>query len=69
MKRTKKYYIKERFNVQLGTYYVACGQMSKTAAKKMESPIYGVNVMHSFDSEEAYNARLSSLREAGHRVA
>lgn len=68
MKIPKKYYIKERQNPQLGTYYVACGLLSKTAAKRKESGLYGFNIMHPFETEEAYNARLTELREAGESV-
>lgn len=68
MKRKKLFYIKERYNPQLGTYYGACGPMSKSAAKRMEKPLYGENFMHGFDTEEAYNARLSELRANGERV-
>lgn len=65
---TKKYYIKARHNPQLGTYYVACGQMSKTAAKKEEKPLYGDNTMIGFDTESEYKAKLSELRENGEKV-
>jgi len=62
------WWIKERFNPQLGTYYVACGQMSKTAAKRYEKPLYGDNVMHRFDAEADYKARLDELKKQGERV-
>lgn len=64
----KSYWIKERYNPQLGTYYVACGQMSKTAAARHTRPIYGDNLMHRFDTEDAYKARLTELRQKGERV-
>lgn len=63
-----KFWIKERHNPQLGTYWVACGKMSKADARKCERPLYGFNIMHAFDSEEAYNARLDELRKAKERV-
>jgi hypothetical protein len=63
-----KFWIKERDNPQLGTYFVACGQMTKTAAKRHERPIYGANFMHSFDTESDYNDRLAELRKSGERV-
>ncbi len=63
------YWIKERHNPQLGAYYVAEGQMSKTAAKKHEgSRLYGSNYMHRFDTVEAYEARLAELKKAGESV-
>ena len=66
--KPKQWYIKERRNSQLGTYYVACGPLSKTAAKAKTRCLYGENTMHSFASEKEYNAKLASLREAGERV-
>jgi hypothetical protein len=62
----KPFWIKERYNPQLGTYYVACGQLSKTAAKKHLRPIYGNNIMHSFRTEESYKRRIAELEKAGH---
>lgn len=64
----KKYYIKERDNPQLGTYFVACGQMFKAQARRYENPLYGSNVMHGFDTKEAYEKRLAELREQGESV-
>jgi hypothetical protein len=66
--RIFKYWIKERHNPQLGCYYVGLGQLSKTAARKYERPLYGENIMHSFDTESAYQARLDELRAAGESV-
>lgn len=62
------YWIKERHNPQLGTYYVGMGQLSKAAAKRYEAPLYGDNVMHRFDSEADYNKRLAALRQSGASV-
>lgn len=64
----KPYWIKERYNPQLGTYYVAYGQMSKTAARKCEGSIYGNNVMRKFDSETEYNLALGLLKHEGKSV-
>ena len=61
----KKFYIKERNNRQAPIYFVACGQMTRTDARKHERPLAGSNVMHEFDSEKSYNARLAELRAAG----
>ncbi len=68
MKRIKPWWIKERWNPQLGRYYVACGQMSKTEAKTYERALYGDNVMHQFDTEEAYDDRLAELKKRKERV-
>lgn len=56
MKSQLLYYIKERHNPQLGVYFIACGQMTKKAAKAAENAIYGYNVMRSFDTQEEYEA-------------
>jgi hypothetical protein len=63
-----KYWIKERRNPQLGTYWVGCGPLAAKEAKKRESSIYGFNVMHGYDTETAYLSRLSELRRNGERV-
>ena len=68
MSATGTFWIKERHNPQLGIYWVACGRLSKREAKRAESPLYGVNYMFSYDTEEAYLARLAELREKGERV-
>lgn len=65
MANSKLYYIKERYNPQLGTYYEAMGQMTKTAAKRHERPLYGHNTMHSFTTEQAYNDRIEELKKEG----
>ena len=54
MQTKKKWYVKERHNPQLGIYFVACGQMSKTEAKKHEESLYGANYMLPFDSKKEY---------------
>ena len=68
VRRQRQWWIKERDNPQLGTYWVACGQLSKTAARRIEGSLYGMNLMHGYDTEEAYNARLAQLRKSGERV-
>jgi hypothetical protein len=65
MKRSKRFWIKERHNPQLGTYYVACGQLSKTTVKAQRQSLHGHNVMHGFDNWEDYNTRLIELQNAG----
>ena len=68
MKTNYPFWIKERYNPQLGVYYVPCGQMSKTAAKRAEKSLYGVNLMHRFETEAEYVARLEWLRKHGEKV-
>ena len=68
VRRHRPWWVKERHNPQLGTYHVACGQMSKTAARKAESSLYGYNIMRPFDTEKEYTAHLEYLREKGERV-
>lgn len=67
-KKQQPFWIKERHNPQLGVYYVACGQMSKTAAKNHEKPLYGSNIMHEYETEEAYQDRLAELLATGKSV-
>jgi len=68
MWQMKLWYLKERMNPQLGTYWVRCGRLSKTAARKMEYSLYGDNIMHPFESESDYNDRISELEKDGERV-
>jgi len=65
---TKLWWLKERENPQLGTYWVACGKLSKTAAKRMEYSLYGCNIMHSFETEAEYLERIEELKQQGERV-
>lgn len=64
----KKYYICERDNPQLGIYYIACGMLSKTAAKRKEQAIYGHNTMLPFDTLTEYQEKVAQLRREGHKV-
>lgn len=64
----KPFWIKERHNPQSGRYFVACGQMSKSAAKRAEKALYGDNFIRAFETEAAYSARLDELRKSGERV-
>ena len=64
----KQYWIKERHNPQLGIYYIACGQLSKSAAMRMEDTLYGFNVMYPYDTEEEYQDRLKALRNLGNKI-
>lgn len=68
-KTTKLFYIKERDNPQLSKpYYTAYGQLSKTAAKRKESTLYGANAMHSFATAEEYRAEIARLKAEGFTV-
>lgn len=62
------WWIKARHNPQLGTYYVACGQMSKAAARRYERPLYGDNVMMRYETEREYKAALEHLNRSGKSV-
>ena len=64
----KYFYIKERHNPQLGVYYVPQGQITVKKAKRMEDSIYGVNIIHRFDTKEAYQAAIDRLKAAGEKV-
>jgi hypothetical protein len=61
------YYIKERNNPQLGTYYVAMGNMSKKYAKKHESPLYGNNRMIGFKDKDTYIKAIEKMKNEGNR--
>ena len=65
---TKLYYIKERHNPQLGTYYVTMGQLSKREAKRNENSIYGDNYMLGYQTEEEYKKAISDLKQRGFRI-
>lgn len=67
-KRFKPWWICERRNPQLGTYYIAEGRLSKTAANERESPGYGRNIMHRFKTEEAYKDKIRQLEAEGNKV-
>lgn len=68
MSKPRRFWIKERYNPQLGTYYVACGAMSIRKAKNEEHPLYGDNIMHEYPDEKSYNAKLAELKARGERV-
>ncbi len=68
MKAPRKFWIKERSNPQLGTYYVPMGQLSKAAALRYEKSLYGSNYMHGYDTEEEYRKQLQELKNQGRYV-
>jgi hypothetical protein len=62
VKREYPFWIKERFNPQIGTYFTGMGRMSKTAAKKWEDNcLYGSDIMHRYDNESDYNKELAKV--------
>jgi hypothetical protein len=63
--KQKMFWIKERDNPQLGTYFILCGQLSKAVAKGMENPLYGSNIMRSYPDEAAYEKEIKKLKEEG----
>ena len=62
------HYIKKRSNPQVGTYYVGMGEMKVKDAKAYETSLYGNNEMLRFDSQDAYEQELDTLRIAGESV-
>ena len=64
----KYFWIKERDNLQLGTYFVAYGQISVKEAREKERSLYGFNYMHKFATNKEYEARIAELRAQGCEV-
>ena len=68
-KRTKLFYIGERVNPQFKkSYYVAYGQLSKTAAREKENCVYGSMYMTAYETESEYNEVIENLKTEGFRV-
>jgi hypothetical protein len=65
----KLFWIKERYNPQLGTYYVPYGQRSKAYARKCENSLYGSALMRPFNTSEEYRARIAELIAEGLSVS
>lgn len=61
-KRPLRYWIKQRNNPQIGTYYVALGQLSQRDANKHKQSIYGTNAMLSYSTEELYKEFCEALQ-------
>lgn len=57
----KKWYIVERRNPQLGTYYYSIGQRTKKDAMKYENAIYGRNAVLSYETQEQHDKALAEL--------
>ena len=66
--KAKYYWIKERHNPQLGTYYTAYGRLPFKEAMAHEKSIYGSNTMHKYATEDEYLNALVALRDRGERV-
>ena len=66
--KKQPWWIKERHNPQLKTYFVPRGQLPVREAKKSENPIYGFNIMHQFDSEGEYRVEIQRLRDNKNNV-
>jgi len=59
------YWIKERHNPQLRTYYTPMGQMTVAEARKIEDgTLYGDNVMLRFKTEGEYLSKLEEIKQA-----
>lgn len=70
MNTPKKFWIKERNNPQVGTYYVREGQLSKRAAAKIVSgTLYGSNRMIPFDTKDQMDAAYERLALEGNRCS
>jgi hypothetical protein len=67
-KTAKHWYLKQRFNPQLGTYWIKCGQIGKREAMSAENSLYGHNKMHGFATEAEYLAAIERLKSQGERV-
>lgn len=63
-----KWYLMERDNPQLGTYWVAKGPFTKADAPGKSKSVYGGVTYHAFDTEEEYNAKIAELKANGERV-
>jgi hypothetical protein len=65
MSKPLYFWIKERHNPQLGTYYVSLGQLTKAAAKKYEKESYGRNIMLPFKTAALRDKFLAAKKEEG----
>lgn len=70
MKNKKKFYIGERRNPQFDKpYYMAYGQLSKTAASQKSKTIYGSIFITEYQTEAEYKSKIESLQQNGYRVS
>lgn len=64
-----KWYLMERDNPQLGTYWVKKGALTRSEAPKKSSQcVYGGATYHVFDTEEEYNAKIAELEASGAKI-
>ena len=65
-----RYYIKERYNRQLGIYYVPMGKITVQGAKRWEQRTsYGTNYMRKFETEASYLAEIKRLKDSGEKIS
>lgn len=64
-KTPKYWWIKIRYNPQLGRYVVPCGQITTKRAHEMSKTLYGSNTMIKCESEEAYNSQIEVFKAEG----
>ena len=65
----KSYWIKKRYNPQFDKpYYSACGQLSKTVARRKAKSLYGYNELLEFKTEGEYNKALEKFKSEGYTV-
>lgn len=69
MAKNQLYYIGERCNPQLATYYRAYGQLPKNQVKKKEDCAYGTMTLTSYETKDLYEAKLKELSEGGARIS
>ena len=62
------YFIKERNNPQIGTYYILMGKLSAKEAKKHEASLYGFNTMLKYKTKSEYDRAILSIKESGARI-
>ena len=69
MKKPLKFYIRQRYNPQVGTFFVPSGQLTYAEARHAETRcIYGANKMLSFITKKDYEAAIAVLRAEGNCV-
>lgn len=64
----KKYYLKERNNLQAPIYYVMEGQLSKNEAIKHSRSLAGYNRMLAFDTEKEYLDKIEELKKLKYNI-
>lgn len=63
------YYLVERYNPQLGVYYIKLDQCGVEKAEEwVNGSVYGSNTYETFRSKKAYSDRIAELESNGMRV-